>query len=74
MDCLNHYSGLFSLLAVIAAVVVPIIIYKIQRRNERQDAIDEYDAMIENSDFPMSIEQREYFTKKSKLEKRLKRK
>lgn len=74
MECLNQFAGLFSLLAVIAAVVVPIIIYKIQRRNERQDAIDEYDAMMENSDFPMSIEQREYFAKKSQLEKRLKRK
>jgi len=74
MDYLNQFAGLFSLLAVIAAVVVPIIIYKIQRRNERQDAIDEYDAMMENSDFPMSIEQREYFAKKSQLEKRLKRK
>ena len=74
MECLNQFAGLFSLLAVIAAVVVPIIIYKIQRRNERQDAIDEYDAMMENSDFPMSIEQREYYTKKGKLEKRLKRK
>lgn len=74
MECLNQFAGLFSLLAVIAAVVVPIIIYKIQRRNERQDAIDEYDAMMENSDFPMSIEQREYFAKRSKLEKRLKRK
>ena len=74
MDYLNQFAGLFSLLAVIAAVVVPIIIYRIQRRNERQDAIDEYDAMMENSDFPMSIEQREYYTKKGKLEKRLKRK
>ena len=74
MECLNKFAGLFSLLAVIAAVVVPIIIYRIQRRNERQDAIDEYDAMMENSDFPMSIEQREYYTKKGKLEKRLKRK
>ena len=74
MECLNQFAGLFSLLAVIAAVVVPIIIYRIQRRNERQDAIDEYDAMMENSDFPMSIEQREYYTKKGKLEKRLKRK
>ena len=74
MDYLNQFAGLFSLLAVIAAVVVPIVIYRIQRRNERQDAIDEYDAMMENSDFPMSIEQREYFAKKSQLEKRLKRK
>lgn len=73
MDCLNHYSGLFSLLAVIAAVVVPIIIYKIQRRNERQDAIDELDAMNDVSRFPMTDSERRYYTRKSILEKKIKK-
>ena len=60
IESLNNYAGLFSLLAVLAAIVVPIVIHK----RERQD----------NSRFPMSFEEREYYTKKSKLEKGLKRK
>lgn len=74
LESLNRFAGLFSLLAVIAAVVVPIVIYKIQLRNERKDAIDELNAMNDVSRFPMTSDQREYYTKKSKLEKRLKRK
>lgn len=35
---------------------------------------DELEAMQDNSRFPMSFEEREYYTKKSKLEKGLKRK
>lgn len=74
MECLDNYSGLFSLLAVIAAVVVPIIIYRIQRRDERQDAIDELNAMNDVSRFPMTDSQRNYYIRKEILEKKIKKK
>lgn len=56
MEILNQYSGLFALLAVIAAVVVPVALYKKQKKDialaekkrkeeERQNAKDELDAM-----------------------------
>lgn len=74
VDGLNRFAGLFSLLAVIVAAVVPYIIYKKQRRDKRLDDLDELEAMNDNSLFPMTSDQREYCTKRSKLEKRLKRK
>ena len=33
MEILNQYSGLFALLAVIAAVVVPVALYKKQKKD-----------------------------------------
>ena len=55
MEILNQYSGVFSLLAVIASVVVPIIIFRKQRKYDeeaerrrkqeiRQDAQDRLNA------------------------------
>ena len=74
IESLNNYAGLFSLLAVLAAIVVPIAIHKMERKEERLAMKDELEAMQDNSRFPMSFEEREYYTKKSKLEKGLKRK
>ena len=74
IESLNNYAGLFSLLAVLAAIVVPIVIHKRERKEERLPMKDELEAMQDNSRFPMSFEEREYYTKKSKLEKGLKRK
>lgn len=74
MCCLNNYSGLFSLLAVIAAVVVPIVIYWKQCRDERQNAIDELNAMNDVSRFPMTDSQRNYYIRKEILEKKIKKK
>ena len=75
---LNDYTGLLSLLAMIAAIIVPYCIYKKERNDrsnaERQAMQDELEAIDQNSRFPMSIEAREYFTKKHILEKRLDRK
>lgn len=36
MEILNQYSGVFSLLAVIASVVVPIIIFRKQRKYDEE--------------------------------------
>ena len=74
LESLNNYAGLFSLLAVLAAIIVPIVIYKRERKEERLAMKDELEAMQDNSRFPMSFKEREYYTKKNKLEKGLKRK
>ena len=75
---LNDYAGLFSLLAMIAAIIVPYRIYKKERNDrsnaERQAMQDELEAMEHNSRFPMSMEARKYFTKKHILKKGLNRK
>ncbi len=74
LESLNEYAGLFSLLAVFASVIVPFVIYKKERKDEKQAMKDELEAMQSNSRFAMSFEEREYFTKQAKLEKGLKRK
>ena len=70
---LNECAGLFALLALIAAIIVPTYIYKRQRRNEREAAQEELEAMKENEGFPMSIEDRNFYVKKRMLEKKAKR-
>lgn len=77
MEFLNEYSGLFSLLAVVASIVsivVSVIIYRKQKKDHLQDLKDEYDAMEENSIFSMGLDEREYYGRKSYLEKKLRRK
>ena len=96
MEILNEYSGLFSLLAVVASVIVPFRIYRKQKKEQEkyyyqqkkdqehfyqkqqndhlQDLREEYDAMDENSQFPMTFEEREYYGRKRYLEKKLRRK
>ena len=71
LDWINQNSGLLSLLAVLAAVIVPIVIFRKQRkydelkekrtkdeiaRRELQDAQDELNAMNEHSPFPYTSE------------------
>lgn len=76
MECLNEFSGLFSLLAVVAsvvAIVVAVVIYRKQKQQQLQDLKDEYDAMEENSVFPMGLAEREYYGRKSYLKKKLRR-
>ena len=74
IESLNNYAGLFSFLAVLAAVIVPIVIYKWERKNERLAMKDELEAMQDNSHFPMTYEEREYYTKRDKLRKGINRK
>ena len=77
MEFLNEYSGLFSLLAVVASIVaigVSGIIYRKQKKEHLQDLQDEYEAIESNSKFPMSIAEREYFIHESYLQKKLRRK
>lgn len=77
MEFLNEYSGLFSLLAVaasIVAIVVSVMIYRKQKKQQLQDLKDEYEAIEKNSIFPMSIAEKEYYSRKNYLEKKLRRK
>ena len=70
---LNEYAGLFSLPAVIAAVVIPIVIYNWGKDDERQAMQDELDALEENSHYPMPMDMKNYFTRKSLLNRRLRK-
>lgn len=77
MEFLNEYSGLFSLLAVVASIVsivVCVIIYRKQKNDHLQDLKDEYEAIEKTSIFPMSIAEKEYYSRKNYLEKKLRRK
>ena len=99
MEFLNEYSGLFSLLAVVAsvvAIVVSVVIFNKQKKEQEkyyykqkkdqeyfylkqqqdhlQDLQDEYEAIESTSMFPMSLAEREYYGRKSFLEKKLGRK
>ena len=77
MEFLNEYSGLFSLLAVVASIVsivVSVIIYRKQKKDHLQDLKDEYEAIEKTSIFPMSIAEREYSIHESCLQKKLRRK
>ena len=77
MELLNEYSGLFSLLAVVASIVsivVSVMIYRKQKKEHLQDLKDEYDAMEENSIFSMGLDESEYYGRTSYLEKKLRRK
>ncbi len=71
---LNDYSGLFALLALMAAIFVPVYIYRNQKKDERRSTKNELDAMNFVSGFPMSHEEREFHAKKRTLEKKLRRK
>ena len=74
MEFLNEYSGLFSLLAVVAsvvAIVVSVMIYRKQKKDHLQDLKDEYEAIEKTSMFPMNIAEKEYYSRKNYLEKKL---
>ena len=85
MEFLNEYSGLFSLLAVVAsivAIVVSVMIYRKQKKDQEnfyqkqqndllQDLRDEYEAIESTSMFPMSLAEREYYSRKNYLKNKL---
>ena len=96
MELLNEYSGLFSLLAVVASVasvIVAVVIYCKQKKEQEkyyykqkkdqeyfylkqqqdhlQELQDEYEAIESTSMFPMSIAEREYYSRKNYLKNKL---
>ena len=73
MEWMNEYSGLFSLLAVVAAVIVPCIIYCKQKKDQQMDWEDELDSYENNSMFPMNNNDREFYARQNFLKKKSKR-
>ena len=96
LEFLNEYSGLFSLLAVVAsvvAIVVSVVIFNKQKKEQEkyyykqkkdqeyfylkqqqdhlQDLQDEYEAIESTSMFPMSLAEREYYSRKNYLKNKL---
>lgn len=96
MEFLNEYSGLFSLLAVVAsvvAIVVSVVIFNKQKKEQEkyyykqkkdqeyfylkqqqdhlQDLQDEYETIESTSMFPMSLAEREYYSRKNYLKNKL---
>lgn len=96
MEFLNEYSGLFSLLAVVASIVsivVSVVIFNKQKKEQEkyyfkqkkdqeyfylkqqqdhlQDLQDEYEAIESTSMFPMSLAEREYYSRKNYLKNKL---
>ncbi|SIO33377.1 hypothetical protein [Fibrobacter sp. UWB11] len=73
LEWINQNSGLFSLLAVVASVIVPIVIYKKQRKDEMRSMQDELDAIkeMDSTPFPMSDGMRAKHAKINYLQKQL---
>lgn len=71
---LNSYAGLLSLFAVLAAIIVPYRIYNKQRKDELESIKDELESIHEINRFSVTSSERELYTRKYFLEKRLKRK
>lgn len=72
IDGLNKYAGLFSLLAVLAAVIIPILIYYLERRDYKKTIRNKFEASNENYIFPMSESERERQRQMSAWSKELK--
>lgn len=76
MECLNEYSGFISLVgafAAVAALVVPFIIRRNDKKEKRRELLDEYEIRERMDKFPMTHEDREYFAQKEILKKKLKK-
>ena len=69
---LNDYAGLLSLLAVLAAIVVPWCIYRMTQRAHKRELRHELEAMEEDIRWAFTPEERQLNIRKRKLEKDLK--
>lgn len=74
LECLNECSGLFSLLAVVASIIVPFWIYRKQKKTLKQNLKDELE-MLKSPRNPLAMnkELRERDEKIELLEKKLRR-
>ena len=73
LDALNHCAGLFSLLALLAAVIIPIVIYRRGRKNTMSDLQDELDSINSNTFNGLPSDMRDFFIRKNTLERKLKK-
>ena len=74
---LNNNAGVIAVFSMAAAIIVPIVIYRMQRqdaiRDAKRDAQDQLDAMDEVSRLPFTEEGRKHYAKKGYLQRKIKR-
>jgi hypothetical protein len=77
IELINDNAGVIAVFSFVAAIVVPIVIYRMQRqdaiRDAKQDAQDQLDAMNEVSRFSFTEEGRKHYAKKGYLQRKIKR-
>ena len=77
IELINDNAGVIAVFSFVAAIIVPIVIYRMQRqdaiRDAKQDAQDQLDAMNEMSRFSFTEEGRRHYVKKEYLQRKIKR-
>lgn len=77
IELINDNAGVIAVFSFVAAIVVPIVIYRMQRqdaiRDAKQDAEDQLDAMDEVSRFPINSAAHQHYAKKEYLRKKANR-
>jgi hypothetical protein len=77
IELITDNAGVIAVFSFVAAIVVPIVIYRMQRqdaiRDAKQDAQDQLDAMNEVSRFSFTEEGRKHYAKKGYLQRKIKR-
>lgn len=77
IELINDNAGVIAVFSFVAAIVVPIVIYRTQRqdaiRDAKQDAEDQLDAMNEVSRFPINSAAHQHYAKKEYLRKKANR-
>ena len=77
IELINDNAGVIAVFSFVAAIIVPIVIYRKQRkdaiRDAKQDAQDQLDAMDEVSRFPINSAAHQHYAKKEYLRKKANR-
>lgn len=73
MELLNQYSGFFSLLAVVASVIVPFWIYRKQQVEERHELQDELEMLNKHDAIMTNQNIRQRDARKECIKRRLRR-
>jgi len=71
LKSLNEYAGLLALFALLAAVIIPFIIYNKGKRDARRAAQDELDSMDDMPQVTIPWEERGKWARRSFLEKQV---
>ena len=77
IELINDNAGVIAVFSFVAAIIVPIVIYRMQRqdaiRDAKQYAQDQLDAMNEVSRFSFTEEGRKHYAEKGYLQRKIKR-
>ncbi len=73
IDVLNANAGVVSFFALLAAVIVPWVIYRKNKKAKLQEMLDEYEAREEYQGVAMPSNDKEASIRRRALEKGLKR-